>query len=100
MIGDVMHQPRESRPSVHSRARALKRRFRPLVAGLSLSISTPDMPHAADQPPVTTPAATSSPDAAAPDTQPITVDVVQSRLDLLGEAAAAGQGTVTKKDLD
>ena len=96
-----MHQPRESRARVHSRARALKRRVRPLVAGLSLSISTPDVPRASDQPPVTTtPAATSSPDTTEPETQPITVDVVQSRIDLLGEATTAGQGTVTKKELD
>jgi hypothetical protein len=85
-----MHQPRETRATVHSRARALKRRVRPLVAGLSLSVSTPDMPRAADQAPVPAPIATSSPDATEPNTQPITVDVVQSRLDLLGEAATAG----------
>jgi outer membrane cobalamin receptor len=98
----VHNAPARSSQGFEPRGRSFKRRVRPLIAGLSLSISTPDMPspRAADQPPVATPAATSSPDATAPDTQPINVDVVQSRLDLLGEAATAGQGTVTKKELD
>ena len=64
-----------------------KRRMRPVVAGLSLSFAVPDTPllRAAE--------------TAAVDEQPITVDV-RSRLDLLGAAATASQGTVTKEELD
>ena len=39
-----MHHPPESHQEFKLRGRRFKRRIRPLVAGLSLSISTPDMP--------------------------------------------------------
>src|ERR1700733_14396209 len=101
MIGETVHQAPARSRRCQPRGRGF-RRLRPVVAGLSLSIATPDMPSpkAADQPQVASPAATSSPDATEADSQPINVDVVQSRVDLLGEAATAGQGTVTKKELD
>ena len=104
-------------PRVQSRCFTPKRWARPLVAGLTLCLAAPTMPsaQAADPPPdggaaAQTPAPdavpsggtaaqTPSPDAAQSGETLPTVEV-RSRVDLLGTAATASQGTVTQQEID
>jgi outer membrane receptor protein involved in Fe transport len=76
-------------------------RIRCLLACLPLALVAPRGATAQTSGP--TPAAAAAPSTAnpvAPDIQLPPVDVVSSRLDLLGSAATASQGTVTEEELD
>ena len=78
-----------------------KGRARRLFAALPLSLAGAIAPvWAADQPPDGAGAAPAAPAPAAPTVTLPPTDIVRSRIDLLGDAATASQGTITQEELN